>query len=170
MNTIEVPLVLGPVVFEGFELPGHITMAGRQRVAVHRLLDGHRVVDVLGPDENDIVWSGVLTGPLAAERAQLLDALRLGGEPLELSFGAWFTTVLVSAFSADANLAGWVPYRIVCTVAAEPADPDPVVTGLVLLAWAGEPSGIAGLDAADLATVVGAAGALAAATAVRSVL
>ena len=165
---IEIPLVLGPVVFDGFELPTHITMGGRQRLAVHRLADGSRMIDVLGPDENDIAWSGILSGPLAAERAQTLDALRLSAQPLDLSFGDWFATVLVSGFSADANLAGWVAYRINCTVTAEAPALDGVVALLASLTWAGEPGLVTGLDSADLGTVVAAAGSLAAATTIGS--
>lgn len=168
MDSTDLPLVLGPIVFEGFELPGQIAMGGRQRMAVHRLADGSRVVDVLGPDENDIGWTGILAGPGAAARAQALDALRLRGEPLDLSFGDWFAPVLVTAFSADASLTGWVPYRILCTVTAEPPEPDPVEADLPLLSWPGEPLGIAGLDSGDLAVVLAAAGALAAAAAVRA--
>ena len=166
MDITDLPLVLGPIVFAGFELPSHIAMGGLQRTVVHRLADGSRVVDVLGPDEGDIAWAGVLSGPAAAARAAALDALRLRGEPLDLSFGDWFATVLVSAFVADANMAGWVPYRIRCTVTTEPPDPDPVAAGLPILWWPGEPGSIPGLYGADLATVLAAAGALAAAASV----
>ena len=170
MDSTDVPLVLGPVVFEGFELPAHITVGGRQRLAVHRLADGSRVVDVLGPDESDIAWTGVLSGPLAAIRAQTIDALRLAGTPLDLSFGAWFAPVVVSAFSADANLSGWVPYRIACTVLAEPPEIDPVLAQLAFLSWPGDPGAVTGLDSLDLPTLVAAAGALAMAAAVGSTL
>ena len=163
-----IPLVLGPVVFEGFELPAHIPLGGRQRLAVHRLADGGRIVDVLGPDESDIAWTGVLSGPLAAIRAQTVDALRLSGTPLDLSFGAWFAPVIVSAFSADANLSGWVPYRISCTVLAEPPEVDQVLVELAFLTWPGDPGAATSLDSADLSTLVAAAGTLAAAAAVRS--
>ena len=169
MDLTDIPLVLGPVVFEGFELPAHIPVGGRQRLAVHRLADGSRVVDVLGPDESDIAWAGVLSGPLAAIRAQTIDALRLAGTSLDLSFGAWFAPVVVSSFSVDANLSGWVPYRISCTVLAEPPEIDLVLAQLASLSWPGDPGAAAGLGSLDLPTLVAAAGVLATATAVRSI-
>ena len=165
---LAIPLVLGPVVFEGFELPAHVTVGGRQRLAVHRLADGSRVVDVLGPDENDIGWTGVLSGPLATTRAQTIDALRLAGASLDLSFGAWFAPVIVSTFAADANLSGWVPYRITCTVLAEPPEVDLVLAQLASLTWPGAPGAVPGLADLELATLAAAAGTLATAAAVRS--
>ena len=168
MDLSDASLVLGPVVFQGFELPADIAVGGRQRLAVHRLADGSRVIDVLGPDENDISWSGVLSGPLAASRAQALDALRVAGNPLDLSFGAWFAPVIVSALSVNANLSGWIPYQITCTVLAEPPEIDTVLAQLASLAWPGDPGTATGLDSSDLVTVVAASGALASAAAVRS--
>lgn len=167
MDTSNVPLVLGPVVFGGFELPEHVAVGGRQRMAVHRLADGSRLVDVLGPDENDISWTGFLAGPAAADRAQTLDSLRLRGEALDLSFGEWSATVMVASFSANANMAGWVPYRITCTVTTEPPEPDPVEWDPSLLSWGGDPGTNPGLDSGELLTVLAAAAALAIATTMR---
>ena len=168
MDVSDIPLVLGPVVFEGFELPTHITVGGRQRLAVHRLADGSRVVDVLGPDESDLAWTGVMSGPLAATRAQTIDALRTAGGQLNLSFGGWFAAVVVSAFSADANMSGWVPYRITCTVLSEPPEVDTVLGQLDALTWPGDPGSTTGLGGLDLSSLVAAAGTLATACAVRS--
>lgn len=168
MDSSDPSLILGPVIFEDFELPARIPLGGQQRLAIHRLADSTRVIDILGPDEDDIAWSGVLTGPLAPARVRALDALRQAAQPLALSFGEWFATVLVSDFAADANLAGWIPYRITCTVTADPVTTDPISLALDLLTWPGEPGPVGGLDSPDLATVVTATAALAQATAVRS--
>lgn len=51
-------LVLGPVVFQAFEVPERIRFGGKQRVAVHELFGGGRVVDAVGAEEGPIEWSG----------------------------------------------------------------------------------------------------------------
>ena len=168
MDTNGLPLILGPVLFQGFELPARIPLGGTQRLAIHRLADGSRVIDVLGPDDANIGWSATLAGPLAPARARMLDALRRAGQRLALSFGEWSANVIVSAFTAEANVAGWIPYRIACTVTADPLAADPVELALATLSSPGDPGPAAGLDAPDLPTILAAAQALAQAAAVRS--
>lgn len=110
------PLVLGPVAFQGFEVPEHVTVGGRQRLVVHRMPGGGRVVDALGPDDAELVWSGTLSGPDAAERFRLLDTLRRAGEPLPLAWDAFAYDVVISNLEADTASPWWIPYRIACTV------------------------------------------------------
>jgi hypothetical protein len=114
-------LTLGPVAFAGFELPSSITVGGRQRLAVHRLPGGLRVIDALGPDPADINFSGIFTGPDAAERARLLDALRVAGEALPLTWDAFIYNVIIENFEADYRSPWWVPYRLSCTVLRDEA-------------------------------------------------
>ena len=114
-------LTLGPVAFAGFELPSSITVGGRQRLAVHRLPGGLRVIDALGPDPADINFSGIFTGPDAADRARLLDVLRVAGEALPLAWDAFIYTVVVESFEADYRSPWWVPYRLSCTVLLDEA-------------------------------------------------
>ena len=45
---------LGSVSFRSFEVPATINVGGAQRLAVHRLLGGIRVIDALGRDDSDI--------------------------------------------------------------------------------------------------------------------
>jgi len=59
----DVILVLGPVAFQDFEIPSAINFGGRQRLAVHQLTNGRRVVDTMGPDASEIGFSGVFSGP-----------------------------------------------------------------------------------------------------------
>ena len=114
-------LTLGPVAFAGFELPSSITVGGRQRLAVHRLPGGLRIIDALGPDPADINFSGIFTGPDAADRARLLDLLRVAGEALPLAWDAFIYTVIVESFEADYRSPWWVPYRLSCTVLRDEA-------------------------------------------------
>ncbi len=109
-------LTLGPVAFAGFELPSSITIGGRQRLAIHRLPGGLRIIDALGPDPADIAFAGIFTGPDAADRARLLDTLRIAGSTLPLAWDAFAYTVVIENFEADYRSPWWIPYRISCSV------------------------------------------------------
>jgi hypothetical protein len=109
-------LLLGPVRFEKFELPPRIFFGGAQRMAVHALPGGVRVIDALGRDDADIVWSGAFSGSDAAERARLLDLLRAEGGVWPLAWDAFAYEVVIAAFEAEYQHANWVPYRVVCKV------------------------------------------------------
>ena len=58
----DVALVLGPVLFREFEVPARINFGGRQRVVVHALPGGARVIDVLGRDDAQISFAGIFSG------------------------------------------------------------------------------------------------------------
>lgn len=109
-------LLLGPVTFHSFELPARIGFGGAQRLAVHRLPGGARVIDAMGRDDAPIAWSGAFAGPDAADRARLLDLLRVEGLPLPLAWDAFAFLVVIAAFEAVYERPNWVPYRIACTV------------------------------------------------------
>ncbi len=114
-------LTLGPVAFAGFELPSSLTFGGRQRLAIHRLPGGIRVIDALGPDAADLAWSGIFTGPDAADRARLLDTLRVAGTALPLAWDAFLNTVVIESFTADYRSPWWIPYRLSCSVLRDEA-------------------------------------------------
>ena len=50
------------IVFQDFELPSGINFGGRQRLALHRLPGGSRVIDALGRDDAQISFAGIFTG------------------------------------------------------------------------------------------------------------
>lgn len=114
-------LTLGPVAFAGFELPSSITLGGRQRLAIHRLPGGLRIIDALGADPADLAWSGIFTGPDAAIRARTLDTLRITGTPLPLAWDAFLYTIVIESFEADYRSPWWIPYRISCAVVRDEA-------------------------------------------------
>ena len=138
-------LTLGPVAFAGFEIPSSITLGGRQRLAIHKLPGGLRIIDALGPDPADLAWSAIFTGPDAADRARLLDAIRVAGLPLLLTWDAFLYTVIVQSFEADYRSPWWIPYRLTCAVLRDEA--AALVTSTVALA-----SDLAPDLASDLAT------------------
>ncbi len=172
-------LILGPVVFADFEVPGRVVFGGRQRQAVHQLPGGLRVIDAMGRDDSPIAWRGIFGGPEAAARAQALDLLRAQGTALTLSWDTFAYVVILSEFVAAYERQNWVPYRIVCTVVTDETAvlvqaAFSVVQGMLAdLSTAGT---IAGLDlsgasssvAAPSALVVGSAGYAAAGTSLQS--
>ena len=116
-----IALLLGPVAFRDFEVPSTINFGGTQRLAIHRLTGGARVIDALGRDDADITFSGTFTGSDATLRARLLDELRAAGALLPLTWDIFFYTVVVSRFKADYQQGAWIPYRLTCTVLRDEA-------------------------------------------------
>jgi hypothetical protein len=117
----DVVLVLGPVAFQDFEIPAAISFGGRQRLAIHQLTDGRRVIDTMGPDASEIAFSGVFSGADATLRARLLDSLRVAGDELPLTWDVFFYTVILSRFDANYKNPVWIPYHISCTVVLDDA-------------------------------------------------
>ena len=170
-------LTLGPVAFAGFELPSSITIGGRQRLAIHRLPGGIRVIDALGPDPADIAFSGIFTGPDAADRARLLDALRVTGASLPLAWDAFLYTVIIENFEADYRS----PWSFATAAAAAISSPGATTSGTA--AYVAAKSTLAatltslnnqviaaqpGLQSGDISTASAAAGQLASLAAARA--
>jgi hypothetical protein len=83
---------------------------------VHNLPGGVRVIDSLGRDDSDIVWSGVFSGDDAAVRARALDLMRAEGGSWSLTWEWFFYTVVIARFDADYTRSNWIPYRVTCKV------------------------------------------------------
>jgi hypothetical protein len=141
-------LTLGPVDFEAFEVPGCIAFGGGQRLAVHALPGGVRIVDAMGRDDAPIVWSGVFSGENAGERVRLLDLLRAAGEPLPLAWEDFLFEVVIAGFEARFERSNWIPYRIACVVLSDLAIPDILLLPLLgqLTADLGSAAACPGLD------------------------
>jgi hypothetical protein len=161
----DVVLLLGPVAFQDFEIPSGINFGGAQRLALHRLPGGRRIIDALGPDDALISFSGIFTGSDATLRARSLDELRTSGMVLPLTWDVFFYTVLISAFHADYRNGWWIPYRITCTVLRDEA--STLVQSVFSLATAcladigsgADYAAEAGLDLGPLQATIGAPGA-----------
>lgn len=121
-----VTVTLGDVIFRDFEIPEEIVFGGIQRLAVHQLVGGGRVVDVLGAAGGEISFSGAFSGPDAERRAQLLDIARGTGAVLPLIWSGFAYTVVVAEFSACFRKPWWIPFEIalVSTEALVPTIPD----------------------------------------------
>ncbi len=109
-------LLLGPVLFDSFELPERIVWGGRQRLSVHLLPGGTRIIDAMGRDDAVITWSGVFSGSEGVARARLLDVLRSEGGVWPLTWDTFFYSVVIAEFRAEFTRVNWIPYCVTCTV------------------------------------------------------
>ncbi len=109
-------LTLGPFDFAQFEVPDKVRFGGRQSLAIHKLPGGGRVVDAMGRDDGEINWSGIFTGATASSRARQLDALRVAGAGLALSWDAFCYFVIISRLDLDFRNSWWIPFKIMCVV------------------------------------------------------
>lgn len=110
-------VTLGGVELTGIQAPEKIVFGGIQQTKEHKLIGGARVIDVLGPDEADIKFSGIFLGPLAINSAQQLDALRQSGVQTTLSWSGFSRQVIVKSFSGSAERGGYLySYQVSCVV------------------------------------------------------
>jgi hypothetical protein len=154
---------LGGVFLDGFEVSARIRFGGAQALAVHRLPGGARVIDAMGPDDDVIAWHGILSGSDAADRARTLDALRVAGRAVALSWDVFAASVVVCELKLEFCNSWWIPYQIACTVLVGTQVPGlaaPVVNALAdVVADLGLAGAAPGIAAA--LTAVNAAGATA---------
>ncbi len=124
-------LALGPVVFQNFEIPERVSFGGLQKLAVHELFGGRRVIDALGAQPSDVTWSGIFSGPAASMRVQMLDELRLLGATLPLRWDTFSYLVVIERLEVEYSSPWWIPYRLVCKVVQDTAA-TVLATSLVL--------------------------------------
>ncbi len=158
----DIILVLGPIAFGEFEIPEQIRFGGFQRLAVHQLPGGQRIIDALGRDDCEITWSGAFTGEYATSRARLLDVLRVQGGALPLTWDVFFYSVVIASFEAEYRKSWWIPYRITCTVLRDEAEAIvETVTSLAVqtISDLGVASGLAAVGGVDLSAAQSAMGA-----------
>jgi len=92
-------LLLGPIAFTDYSPPECMPFGGRQQMAVHKLIGGQRVIDTLGPDDEDIQWSGRFFGAGALSTCLALDSLRAAGQVLPLSYAGMAYTIVIQVFA-----------------------------------------------------------------------
>ena len=107
------PVQLGSVVLQGVEVPSELALAGQQKLVVHKLPGGDRVINAVGADPAAIALSGMFTGPFTSSRYSALDAMRTAGTPVQLLAAGQSFLVVVSRFSYTIQQRGAViPYTI----------------------------------------------------------
>jgi hypothetical protein len=109
-------VLLGGVVLQGFEAPAGFRFGGDQRLAIHQLPGGARVIDAMGPDEADIRWRGFLSGNDAIARARQLDAMRQAGAEITLAWDAACYVVVLSSIRFIYHSAWWIQCDFSCSV------------------------------------------------------
>lgn len=143
------PVILGDFVFQGFEVPASVEWSGAQRLVVHKLPGGNRVVDVLGRDDDPIQWGGTFLSADASLRADTLDQMRAAGAPLELNFAGRDYTVIIDHLQLDQRKINHVRYRVSCTVLADRTDSPAQTQPTAAAAISGDVT--AGLNVAAIA-------------------
>jgi len=109
--------------FARFEIPEHIPFGGEQRLTVHELVGGQRVIDAMGAAPAPIEWSGIFVGGKALERARYIDSLRRAGAPLRLAWSELAFEGVIRSFHCEFKLWHRLPYRITFEVAKDKTDP-----------------------------------------------
>lgn len=114
-------LILGGVVFDDWMTPADMPFGGNQAMKVHKLPGGSRVIDILGPDEMDISFKGVIWAADGSAIAAALNDMRIAGAPVSLSFGGNFYEVIVQKCDLHIHrYPQWYEYDITCVVASNP--------------------------------------------------
>ncbi|KXU99227.1 hypothetical protein AD929_15625 [Gluconobacter potus] len=107
------PVVIGSVTLTGAEVPDSLRVGGQQRLVIHQLLGGSRVVDATGNDPARLTLSGRFLGVNALSRAQALEALRVAGKAITFSGAGLSAQVKIAEYWYDYTLKGAViPYSI----------------------------------------------------------
>lgn len=120
-------VTLGDITFAYLEVPETIPFGGEQRLTVHELVGGVRVVDAMGRSDMPLAWSGLFLGATALSRARYLDTLRTAGQALLLTWSEMRYRVVVQSFEASFNKPYEIPYRISCVVVEDQTGPVTVV-------------------------------------------
>ncbi len=115
-------ITIGTVSLQSFEVPASIHFGGSQRIAIHRLGNGQRVIDTLGHENLDVAFSGVLSGPGAASRATLLDNMCANASAIPLAWDDYYLSVIIKTFDANYATGTWIPYSLTCVVASSDTD------------------------------------------------
>jgi hypothetical protein len=118
-------LTLGGVIFQDFEIPEVIRAGGEQKLDIKKLLGGSRIIDTLGRDDADIEWSGRFRGGTAEQRCQQLNAMRVSGAPVQLTWSSFNYQVVINSFKFDYQSPMEIPYRISLCVQVDNTIPIP---------------------------------------------
>ena len=116
-------LTLGDFEFARYEIPQSISFGAEQKLNVHQLVGGTRVIDVLGPIPRNPAWTGWFVGQNALARARYLKGLCEAGNPQALTWGEMAYTVVIRSVECDYRLAWRIPYSIACEVVSDDTAP-----------------------------------------------
>jgi hypothetical protein len=112
-------LILDSFQFTGREIPAQIAVGGVQQLVVHELVGGIRVVDAMGRLDHALEWSGWFMGANSEARVAALEAYRVAGLPLSLTWAQYSYQVIVREFAPIFRRIYEYTYRIVCEIVAD---------------------------------------------------
>ncbi|MDR7257778.1 nucleoid-associated protein YgaU [Sphingomonas sp. BE270] len=119
---------LGDFVFGRFETPEMIPFGGDQKLIVHELVGGRRVIDAMGEVPLALEWSGFLIGASALDRALYLDGMRKAGLSQALTWSELSYSVVVKSLRCEFVRSYRIPYHITCEVSADNTAPITTIT------------------------------------------
>ncbi len=114
---------LGDFIFKDFEVPDHIPWGGEQRLKVHELIGGQKVVDAMGWFPKSLSWSGRFRGPAARDRALYVQGLFSAGKAVTLTWDAFRYSVNGKTFDPDFERFYEVPYSLTLEVIQDLTNP-----------------------------------------------
>jgi hypothetical protein len=107
---------IGTIDLQDFEVPSSVRFGGRQRLTVHRLSDGRRIVESLGPDDGEISFHGTASGADADSRIRGINRLRLSGEAVWLAWESFRYRVVIKSLVMEYQSPWWIPFRVSCVI------------------------------------------------------
>jgi hypothetical protein len=110
---------IGPIELQDFEVPPAIHFGGGYRMRVHMLSSGQRAIERLGPDDDEIRFQGIFSGPRAESRVRELNSVRLSGKTIWLVWHSFRYPILIKHLTASYENPWWIPYSIRCVVARQ---------------------------------------------------
>jgi hypothetical protein len=122
------PVQIADLTAWGFANPETMPWGGAQRVGVHQLPAGVRIIDSLGPDDSDITWKGMFLteapgDPDAVEAARYIDYLRKLGGAVTLTWDVFQYKVIIEHFKASYEFPTRVSFEILCKVVEDQTQP-----------------------------------------------
>jgi hypothetical protein len=123
-------VVLGGFVFFDHEVPNTLPFGGTQEYKKQVMVGGQKVVDAMGPNNDDISWSGRFRGAAAIGRASSVKAMMDAGAQVTLTWLGISRTVLITKFEPTTDKFYEVPYRITCCVVDDQSGGGGIISSL----------------------------------------
>lgn len=122
------PVRIADLTAWGFAVPTELPWGGAQRLGIHQLPAGRRVIDSMGPDDHDITWKGSFIqrgqgDPDPVETARYIDYLRKQGAPVTLQWDVFEYLVLIEQFKPSYEYQTRVPFEMVLKVVEDKTAP-----------------------------------------------
>jgi hypothetical protein len=125
---------IGSVKLAAFEIPAEMPWGTTQKLAVHEMPGGARVIDAMGAFDVPHRWSGQFYGPSGVSRARQLDQIARAGQPVTLQWASFTYQVVVRSFECRyTQIGAWLPYTVtVESVPSKPTPPTPTFLGQMI--------------------------------------